>query len=798
MDLFSQNNEAGADSVDLNSFSTHQKTKKHDVNVLGHKVATVKTKGKRGKNAPKKSKALKILLSLFLVGVITACLIASSIVIYAFAFVDDEMVDDLNNMAFTTTIFTQDESGEWQEYQRLHGEYNRIWIDFDNMPENLINAYVAIEDKRFYDHQGIDWKRTVSAFANLFFHFYSSNQGGSTITQQLVKNLTGDNSTSPMRKVREIMRARELENSYSKDTIIECYLNTISMGGGRYGCEVAANYYFDKKAKDLTLTECAALAAIAKAPETYRPDKNPENNKRRRALVLQEMLGQGKITQEQYDKSINEELKIVAKADTNTQQINSYFTDAVIEEVINDLSEKYNYDKTYAAKNFYNGGYKIYATMDPKIQSDIDEIFTDKAYVTKSKKGQISQSAITVMDYKGHIVGLCGGLGEKTANRGYNRATQGTNQAGSTMKPMGAYSLAVENNLITYSTVMTDEKVNYGGWSPKNWYRSYLGKVKMNYALERSINIIPIKLVDQLTPQASYDYCTKKLGLTTLNENDINLSSLAIGGNHIGITVTESAGAFAVFGNGGKFYKPTTYYRVENQLGKVVLEGEAKPVIAIGEDSACIMNHLLQGVVYGSNGTAKGMASYVNGSTLYGKTGTSDNSNDSWFVGGTPYYIASCWYGFDQDEKVSATGMAKKLWGNVMKRAHAGKEPKDFEDSELVVPRYFCTQTGLCANEHCPSVQVGWYKESYAPACTSHGGKLRAALTNAPSNYHSSSSASSKSETSSTSSQTASTPSSNTQSTQSTPSAPASSSTTSTSSTTPVTPPSETQETVTQ
>lgn len=712
--------DGGENSIDLNSFSTHYKSTSSD----GKKSGNGKKKGK----STAKSKVLKVVLSLFLIGVITCSLLVGSIVVYAFAFVDSSMVEDLNELStgFTTTIYTSDGEGGWNEYQRLYGEFNRIWVPYENMPENLINAYVAIEDRRFYDHQGIDWKRTVSAFANLFFHFYSSNQGGSTITQQLVKNLTGDNSTSPMRKVREIMRARELESNYSKDTIVECYLNTISMAGGMYGSEVASNYYFGKSTKDLTLTECAALAAIAKAPETYRPDKCPENNKRRRNLVLTEMLNQGKISQEEYDKSTNEELEVVADESVKQQtEINSWFTDAIIEEVINDLSEKYDYDKTYASKNFYNGGYKIYATMDPHVQEAIDSTVGDKSYVTKSAKGQISQTSITVMDYEGHVLGLAGGLGEKTANRGFNRATQGTNQAGSTMKPMGAYALSIENNNITYSSAVVDEKVTYGSWSPKNWYHSYLGKIKVNTALERSVNIIPIKLVDELTPEKSYEFCTQKLGLYTLDNNDINLASLAIGGNSKGITTMESAGAYSVFGAGGKFYKPTTYYRVENQHGKVILEGESEPVVAIGEDSATIMNHLLQGVVYGSNGTAKGVENYCNGSRVYGKTGTSDSSNDSWFVGGTPYYIASCWYGFDQDERISATGNAKRIWGNVMKKLHADKEAKDFTDSDYVTKRYYCSSTGLCANSNCPSGGVGWYKKTYMPACTTHGGKIR-------------------------------------------------------------------------
>ena len=272
--------------IDLNSFSDSAQAKNSDK----------KSKSK----ASLKSKILRSVLTVFLVFVITGCIVAGAFMIYAFGFVDATMDEDLNDLAlnFTTTIYVDDGSGNFVEYQRLHGEYNRIWVsDKDgNIPDNLKNAFIAIEDKTFRTHKGVNWKRTFSAFANLFFHFYSSNQGGSTITQQLVKNLTGDNSSSPARKIREILRAKNLEDNFSKDVILECYVNTVSMAGGMYGVEVASNYYFNKSTKDLTLNECAALAAIVKAPEQYRPDREPEANANRRKTVLYEMYGQGFIT----------------------------------------------------------------------------------------------------------------------------------------------------------------------------------------------------------------------------------------------------------------------------------------------------------------------------------------------------------------------------------------------------------------------------------------------------------------------------------------------------------------------
>jgi len=386
-DLFSYDNsgnleETGETSFDLNSFASRSEEPKE---------ASPK-KGRRKNKGSRKERVLRSVLTLFLVGLITVSIVVSAFLLYAFTMVDGTMEEDLNDLKlnFTTTIYLDDGSGNYTEYQRLHGTFNRIWVSYDanaaktkekgyeGIPQNLVNAFVAIEDKRFYTHQGVDWKRTFSAFANMFLHFYDTNQGGSTVTQQLVKNLTGDTSQRPSRKIREIMRARYLETHYAKDTIIECYLNTVAMGHGTYGVEVAANYYFGKSVKDLTLTECACLAAITKSPTNYSPDDNPEANLKRRNSVLYEMYDQGYITKEEYEAAKNQELNLIAsKEELNETEINSYFVDALINQVVDDLCEKYGYEKKRAKNMFYSGGYRIYATMDPAIQSTMEGVFKD-------------------------------------------------------------------------------------------------------------------------------------------------------------------------------------------------------------------------------------------------------------------------------------------------------------------------------------------------------------------------------------------------------------------------------------
>ncbi len=733
-EIFSYDNSGNLEGRDSSSF---------DLNSFSSNKSIAEPEKKNGKNPKKntKQRILKMALTVFLIGLITVSLVAGSFLFYAFTMVDGTMEEDLeNSLNYTTTIYVDDGKGNYKEYRRLHGEFNRIWIDYDKVaidnkdpdydgiPQMLANAFVAIEDKRFFEHEGVDWKRTIAAFINEFVPISSSRFGGSTITQQLVKNLTDDRSQKASRKVREIMRARYLEGKYSKDTILECYLNTIPMGHGTYGVEVAANYYFGKSVKDLTIAECACLASITKSPLNYAPDDNPENNKDRREDVLYEMYDQKYITKEEYETALKEEIKIVADERVLSQDsVNSYFVDALITEVSEDLADKYGYDKAHADKLFYTGGYKIYATVDTEMQAAAEEVFSDsETYAIKGKDGKLMTAGITVMDYEGNVKALVGGIGEKTVNRGFNCATDAKRQPGSTMKPIAAYAPAIEQDLIHYSSIVNDTKTVYNGWTPKNWYSSYLGNITVQYALERSVNTIPVYLVNKMTPQTSFDFLTQKLGISTLNQEDINLSPLGMGGTNGGLTTIESAAAFAVFGNGGNYYEPSLYTKVTDQKGKIILEHNTQPKMAISEDTATVMNHLLQTVVYGSNGTGTAAKSYIKNMKIYAKTGTSNDQNDLWFVGGTPYYIASCWSGYEVMQPIPKqhSGIALKLWGNVMSKIHKGLEAKEFTDSTYAAEKYYCTSTGMLATKSCPKTAIGWYRKSNIPAtCTSHSGE---------------------------------------------------------------------------
>lgn len=685
-----------------------------------------KKKNKRKVPKSTKVKVLRGLLAFFLVCVMVFCLGVGGFLIYVFNFVDDDFVVDLEELKLncTTTIYVQ-ENDEWVEYQRLHGNENRIWVSYEEIPQNMKDAFVAVEDKRFFQHGGVDWKRTISAFANYFLHFYSSNQGGSTITQQLVKNLTGDNAQTAQRKIREIMRARRLETQYSKDTILECYMNVVSMANNISGVEVAANYYFNKSVSELSLSECAAIAGITKNPEKYRPDIYPENTIERRDTVLALMLDQGYISQEEHDKAVSEKLNVVADpANIKRVEINSYFVDALIDDVIADLQTLYKCSEEDASLMFYNNGYQIYSTVDLDIQNRCEEVFSNsKTYGLKSH-GETLQGAITVMDYNGHIVGMAGGIGEKTTNRGFNRATMAVRQPGSTMKPIAAYAQAIEKNIITYSSAVNDNRRYFGGWAPNNWYGGNKGYITAHFALEYSVNTIPTYLVNDIKPKVSYEFLKNTLGCTSLTSEDANLAPLGMGGTNGGLSTTQSAAAYAIFGNLGVYHEPTTYHYVTDMKGNVVLKYDDTGVQAIGEDTATVMNHMLQTVVYGGSGTGRGAGGYIKNMKIFAKTGTSNNTRDLWFVGGSPYYVASCWTGYDNNYTINSSSIAQRMWGAVMSDVHKGLKTKKFETSKYVSKRYYCAETGLLATENCETIKTGYYKNSYLPTCSHHGGTL--------------------------------------------------------------------------
>ncbi len=693
---------------------------------------TYTTKGAKensAKNTRKKKKKKSILKRLLLVLLVIVLLVGSVFAGTFMGFVDNSMdiIAEEYNLNFTSIVYYIDEeTNQPVEYDRIHSTENRIWVDIANVPENLSNAFIAIEDERFRDHRGMDIKRTFGAFIQ--WAMGNDSYGGSTITQQLVKNVTGDKDRSPLRKITEIFRAMNLERKMSKDQIIEMYMNTIYFGSGCHGIQVASNHYFGKDVSELSVGECASLAAIVKAPTTYNPATNYENNKDRRDVVLNKMAELEFITQEECDAAKAKETKVrsgATEAAKKNQDVKSYFVDAVIDDVVADLMEKENISESDATTMLYTGGYKIYSTVDPKVQSAIDSVYQKTSNFPSSS----IQSAMVVMDpYTGHIKGMAGGIGEKTTPRGLNRATMSKRQPGSSFKPVAVYAPAIEYNVITPATLINDAPLQIGEWKPKNSGGKFLGKMTARTAIERSQNIPAVKVMRELTPEKSFDFLTKRLGFTTLVEEkevngeligDQNLST-ALGGVTYGVTVEEMTAAYSTFANAGMYNNPVTYTKVIDANGKVILENKVQNKKAMSEETAYIMTNMLTGVTTSSIGT--GRSAKLDGIMTAGKTGTTNSNKDRWFMGFTPNYVGGVWMGYDKPKSMSGSNFCPRIWKQVMTKIHDGEEIKTIPVPDDVVKRTICQNSGKVASTDCSNTRIDYFKEGTQPMkyCSSH------------------------------------------------------------------------------
>ena len=675
----------------------------------------------------------RIFVTLFLVGVITGCVVVTAITIYVMNFMETDEPINLDNvsMAETTIFYANDENGVQTEVYRMAADENRIEVTIDQIPQCLIDAYVCTEDKRFYEHDGVDWIRTVRVTVNALLR--GGSQGGSTITQQLVKNITKDDDVTPVRKIREIFRAIQLERQYTKDEILEKYLNIIFLGGRNRGVEAASQAYFGCHVWELTTPQAASLAGMTRSPNSWRPDLYPEKNKDRRNYALRCLYEQGKLTEEEYKKYCAEPVVTVDSSqvtpDPSTTQtaqgVTSYYTDAVIEEVIADLMEANNWSREYASDRLRQGGYRIYMNVDAKLQKIVEEKFLDwqtfsPNELSPNANDETPEAAFVIMDYEGKVLALVGGKGEKTQSRSFNRATMAARSPGSAIKPIAVYAPALEYDLINWSTVLVDSPVmkNNGNDWPKNFSGKYEGDVTVVYALRKSLNTIPVKLIQQLTPERSVEFMEKKFGITTLvKSGSVNdcVPALTLGSMSKGIYLEEITAAYAPFGNGGLYYKPATYSRIEDTNGNVVYDNTSTKNRALSEDTASIMNRLLRQVVVGESGT--GRRANMGDMDVVGKTGTSQDYYDRAFVGMTPYYIGGFWTGYDTPAELPESRLYSPdtVWKTIMTEVHEGLEPRQFELSDDVVSMEFCVESGLAVTSRCTKTETGYYKKNALP-----------------------------------------------------------------------------------
>ena len=576
------------------------------------------------------------------------------------------------------------------------------WQSYYDMPKNLINAFIAIEDHRFFEHNGVDWLRTAKATLNYIIKLGKTEFGGSTITQQLIKNLTGDNIQTPKRKIEEILRAIHIEKNIGKIEILELYLNIVYLSENCYGVSAAAQTYFGKKVEELSLAECASLAAIVKSPVKYDPYKNPKNNKERRKLVLSEMLEEGFITKAEYEKSIDEDVIINSKIEIeNKSGVYSWYTEVLIDDITAELMSKYNLSMEGAQMMIFKGGLNIYSPIDPSLQNIAEKTFENyRAYINQSN-GEFPQASCIVLDpYSSDILAVVGGIGRKEGNRLFNRATQAYRPPGSAIKPLSVYAPAIDRKIINYATVFDDVPLTgkNGIW-PKNASNLYHGLVDLEYSVTHSLNTSAVIALRLLGIDNSFEFL-KDLGLSLTND-DKNESPLALGQLSRGETLKSITGAYSMFSSGGYVSNLRSYYKVTDNYGNIILEKPKEFKRIISEETASIMNILLSKVT--AEGTARGTKVKDLIQTA-GKTGTSGNSCDKIFVGYTPYYICGIWVGFDEPRSVSQNGIspAVRLFDAIMLEAHKDKDmTKKLFYSKNIIEKEYCRDSGKIPIDSC-------------------------------------------------------------------------------------------------
>lgn len=789
----------------------------------------------KNKKKPKKRRSIIGMIFSFIGCMLCLCIMAASVggVLLSMYIVqvtaDDAETLDLDNQKNRQTSIIYDINGN--EYASLSRNENRIWRELSAMPENLQNAVIAIEDKNFRTEPGINLKGTIGAALNAFTgnRIWGTNRGASTLEQQLIKNLTGDNEQDNMRKVREIFRALGLDNKYSKETILEAYLNTIPLTGIIHGMEAGSIEYFGKHVEDLTLAECATLASITKNPTKYNPATNPEELIKRRNHVLYEMYTQGYITETEFNAAKAETVTLTEKTSTTENATrsssNSWFTDALYTQLLSQLQEDLNYTADEAKELIFSGGLRIYSTVDPTVQAGVektmyneddlipalwheepvclrdypadssswDEVQYDEATGLPITKGGYAvygqeaipvyadeegttlkmgtstdpdypndttvylcvyekvrtQAAMAIVDYSGNILGIGGGIGEKKYDLGFNRATS-PHQTGSTMKPIGAYALALDYKLINYSSQILDSpyysaedkkvlKDQYiGVMSPfseaaqsrsdvwRAWPTNYggvggQGNPMLVYdALQQSYNTVAVWVGDMVGVDYLYNFVHDTLECSYINaENDMDLGPLVLGSQSSGLTVVQLAGAYTMF-NTGTFTTPHYYTEITDYQGNMILDNNKyiNTTQAISADTAYIMNRMMWNVLHSRKGTAYGKAPDGEMDSV-AKTGTTSNYKDYTFAGLTPYYVTAIWWGCDRPTEMDTLGKAGKnaspiqyAWKALMEDLQADLPVKEFAKGENVVEKHFDTSTGAIISS---GGSVGYYTEDNLP-----------------------------------------------------------------------------------
>ena len=717
-------------------------TRRYNINEITDKLNTnidkkskvkvnKKTPNNKNKKPNKVWKVIKIILiTLLVLGILAGIILAGIVAGLLLGLFGSEFKltrDDLVISYSNSEVYNAD----GKLVATLAGDEKRKIVSMSQMSKYLPKAYVAIEDERFYKHTGVDIKRTAAATITYALHAGKSSFGGSTITQQLVKNITKDDEDTATRKVKEMAKALQVEKIISKDEILELYLNIIFVGGNNiHGVALGAEYYFNKNVSKLSLAECAYLAGINNSPNMYHPfskkadDKN--KIKTRTKTVLNKMLELKFINKDEYDKAIAQVDKGLKfkKGKLTSGQVYSYITESAIDEVVHQLMEEKNMSKAMAETTIYGSGLKIYTTEKSSYQKIMQKEMKKDKYIIKVRgKKTPSQAAMVMMDQKnGQVVACMGKLGKKTTNGDLNRCTQILKQTGSSFKPLSCVAPGIQEGVITSASGFTDKAIKYTGSSKtvKNYYLGYKGNMNLRYAIAISCNTVQVQIMQKLTVAKSKEYL-KKMGFAHLT--NLESEALALGGLRQGATPLEMAAAYATIANGGTYIEPTFYKKVVDSSNNVILKPHQKKTRVLSEGTAYIVSDILKEPVTGKGGTAKYCK--ISGIDTAAKTGTTNDDYDRWLCGFTPYYTAAVWYGYDKNREVNYSGSpsnpAGGIWSAVMKECHAKLKNKKFKKPNDIVTATVCTKTGLLPGSGCPRA-TDYFVKGMAPKkrCTGH------------------------------------------------------------------------------
>lgn len=765
--------------------------------------------------------------AMFLVIIIAVCIIVTSLALYVAQFAETDFDVSLEEAELSTSTFLYAYDSEGQEVQikQLSTDKNRVLVDIEDIPRHVIDAFISAEDARFYEHDGVDWRRTVAVTVLMFVN--GGTEGGSTITQQLVRDITGDKEVTIGRKLREVFRALELEKKYSKDDILESYLNRIGFGGTSYGIASASVRYFDKAPSELTIAEAAILAGIVRSPTKFNPYANLELSRTYQLRALKNMYDYGYISTKEYEDAVNEKVRfrLPVKGDdfgyvderyneyygiqdedsadsdlyyenTSWEELGAsdseayvpyrwngdyevtqnWYVDAAIDQIITDLADLRGITKDAARTLFYNGGFKAYLNMDIEIQDKLEELFRDPYFCLSggfgtdpivdlpetaeneidTAKSNLVQASFVLMNHNGTVLALVGGIGEKEGDGCFNRATMDPQIIGSTVKPLSVYSLAVENNLITYSTFIQDisgklpaSALGAGpfgaedGYDPEDdtvrWPHNYqdtsFGDGKYYpawYAVQKSKNTIAVNVLSRVGLQRAFTQLSEKFHFNLDPVNDMAYSPLALGSITEGVTLVSLAAAYSMVGNGGLYYEPYLYSKVVDGEGRIVLSQNVVGERVISSDTAYITNRLMRTVITDNTG-GSGHFAELDNIEVIGKTGTANDESTLCFVGLTPSYVAA--YRVSRDNHKPIDGKAgwrapASIWGSAMKVVTEGDPPEVFVKDPDIIEEHYCPFTGFLADDKCYdavaealaknpnsglTIQIGYYRKNGLP-----------------------------------------------------------------------------------